>query len=60
MARFVSRRRHPAHGDATKETSAITAQFEALAALGPLGVGRTILVDTEHTVDVAALVHEIG
>ena len=59
-ARFLSRRRHPAHGDATKDTSAITVQFEALAALGPLGVGRTIVVDTGHTVDVAALVHEIG
>jgi len=57
--RFLSRRRHRAHGDDFKSRAEILNQFERLAGLGPLGVGRVVRVDTAGPVDVASLLELI-
>src|SRR3546814_6609069 len=54
-ARFIVRRRDSGHGDAARGEADLVEQFEAQARLGPLGIGRTIVVDTEQTVDVRGL-----
>lgn len=54
-ARFIVRRRDSGHGDAARSEADLVEQFEAQARLGPLGIGRTIVVDTEQTVDVRGL-----
>jgi len=56
VSRFLARDRHPGHGDAQKSRDGLIEQFEVLARLGPLGLGRTITVNTEAPVDIAALV----
>jgi hypothetical protein len=53
--RFGRRRRHPAHGDLNKDPTDILAQFRALAALGPLGVGALVSVRTDAPVDPSAV-----
>lgn len=45
-ARFVARRRHPGHGDAARSSEGLLAGFRALDALGPVGLGRLVMVDT--------------
>ncbi len=52
VRRFRSRQRHERHGDAQRDPADLTAQFGALAALGPLGVGRLVRVDTETPIDI--------
>ncbi len=54
-SRFLSRRRHPGHGDAERREADLIEQFEALVRLGPLGIGRTITVDTTRPVEVDAI-----
>ena len=49
--RFLRRTRHPGHQDASKSRDSVTRQFEALAALGPLGIGPGIEVTTTDDVD---------
>jgi len=56
--RFTSRKRHPAHGDATKVASELLPWFEAENIKGPLGVGSLISVDTENFVDINKLAQE--
>jgi len=58
--RFLERERHPGHGDANRSPDEITSQFEALAALGPLGIGELVRVNTEHPVDVEAVIFELS
>lgn len=57
--RFMARTRHPGHGDAARTFGELCDQFDALAAMGPLGLGRVLTVDTAEPVDVAALVVRI-
>ena len=54
--RFTTRRRHPAHGDDTRDREALRRQLEALEAAGPVGVGPLVDVDVARDPDV----HEIA
>jgi hypothetical protein len=58
--RFLARRRHPGHLDRDKTRAAERLRFEQLHALGPLGLGRLITVDTERPVDLPALLRRLG
>ena len=49
--RFTDRRRHAGHGDVGKAPGEVLEQFETLAALGPLGIGPLLRVDTSGEVD---------
>lgn len=55
--RFLTRRRHPGHGDDRRSRDDVRHQFELLDRLGPLGVGRLVSVDTmgEVVVDEVAV-----
>jgi hypothetical protein len=57
--RFLARTRHHGHGDALRSRDELMAQFEALAPLGPLGVGRVVEVDTEHAIDIGGVIAEL-
>jgi cytidylate kinase len=58
--RFLGRRRHEGHGDRARNRGEIARRFEALAALGPVGLGTVFRVDTEHSVDVDDLVAKLS
>ncbi len=58
--RFVTRSRHPGHADVARTPAMLTEQFAALAALGPLGLGQLLEVDTEHPVDMGDVVTALG
>ena len=53
VRRFVNRRRHRGHGDEARHSDQLLEQFESLERLGPIGVGRLVLIDSsgELTVD---------
>jgi hypothetical protein len=57
--RFVSRRRHEGHLDHLKTHAELLASFQQQAALGPLGVGRIVKVDTEGDVERRTLLAQI-
>jgi hypothetical protein len=57
--RFIERSRNAAHGDDAADPTEILAQFRALHALGPLGVGRLVEVDTELSPNLAAVLRRI-
>lgn len=50
VKRFKSRIRHRGHLDQFKSYADLVATFEAQAALGPLGIGRLVKVNTEGSV----------
>lgn len=56
--RFAERERHPGHNDKTRGKP-LSAQFEQLAELGPLGIGSLIEVRTDRAYDLDALVDRI-
>lgn len=58
-SRFLARSRHPGHGDADKDPGEILAQFQDLAALGPLGVGPLVEVSTETAPAIAPVLRDI-
>lgn len=60
VERFLSRRRHPGHGDERWDPVVARARFAELAAFGPLGIGRVITVDTAVPVDVDQLAETIN
>jgi cytidylate kinase len=53
VQRFQSRDRHPGHGDSRWSRDEQIEQFENYVSLGPLGVGRLIVVNTEQPIDTA-------
>lgn len=55
VRRFEARRRHVRHDDHSRSTKDLLEQFTALAALGPIGLGSLVRVDTSRHVDVDAL-----
>lgn len=57
--RFTERQRHPGHFDDRKALLDVVGQFEPLAALGPLGIGPLVRVDTNGTVDAAAVARAV-
>ena len=58
--RFLSRKRHEGHLDRTKTHAEVMASFQQYAALGPLGLGRVVEVNTDRTVEPGTLVAQIG
>jgi predicted kinase len=58
--RFLSRKRHEGHLDHMKTGADVLANFQQQAALGPLGLGRVVKVDTEQTLQLRALLAEIN
>ncbi len=58
--RFKSRTRHRGHLDQFKSHDDLEASFKAHAALGPLGIGRLIRVNTEGSVELADVLSKIN
>lgn len=57
--RFATRLRHPGHFDDRKTVAELVAQFEQLAAAGPLGIGPLLQVSTTTSVDVEGLARDV-
>ena len=57
--RFLSRKRHEGHLDQLKTHAGVLASFQQHAALGPLGIGRVVTVNTERSVELDGLLAEI-
>ncbi len=53
--RFMARQRHPGHLDGRWQLAELVASFEVQAALGPLGVGPMVGVDTDAALSADAL-----
>lgn len=58
-ARFLSRSRHPGHLDNTKHREELLAHFQTLAAMGPLGLGKLLRIDTAKEIAFDRLVCEV-
>jgi predicted kinase len=58
-ARFKARIRHSGHLDRLKLDADLVSSFKQQAALGPLGLGRVIVVNTEKPVEVTQFVRLI-
>jgi adenylate kinase family enzyme len=59
VKRFQSRTRHRGHLDQFKSSADLLAAFQQQAALGPLGIGRLIKVNTEATVELTDVLSSI-
>ncbi|MGH7486090.1 MAG: hypothetical protein ACREMY_10890, partial [bacterium] len=57
--RFSARKRHVGHLDRDKRGDELVADFERLAALGPLGLGPLINLNTEDAVDIDNVLREV-
>ena len=57
--RFLSRHRHPGHGDADKDPGEVLAQLQDLAALGPLGLEPLVEVSTETPASITPVLRSI-
>jgi hypothetical protein len=57
--RFLSRQRHEGHLDGLKTRAEVLASFQQQAALGPLGLGRLVQVNTEVHVELATILAQI-
>jgi thymidylate kinase len=60
VRRFQARQRHPRHGDQDRDEATLLEQFAALAARGPLRVGKLVHVDTNQLVDGAAIAARVS
>ena len=59
VARFQNRNRHPGHHDAARPAERLRQQFTEIAALGPLGIGSVVQVDTSQAYDLKAIIAAI-
>jgi hypothetical protein len=59
VERFLHRRRHPGHLDGVRSAESLRAQFVSFAAIGPLGFGPIIELDTEQPTRLDALLAEL-
>jgi adenylylsulfate kinase-like enzyme len=57
--RFTKRIRHPGHLDSTRRGEDVLSQFQALAAMGPLGLGKLLTVDTAKEIDLSLVVDQV-
>src|SRR5215471_1616389 len=57
--RFLRRTRHAGHLDGTRSVAEVLASIEAVAVLGPLTIGRQLIVDTTHALDAATLGRDV-
>lgn len=60
VERFKSRTRHSGHLDQLKAHDDLLPSFKQHAALGPLGIGRLIEVNTDGTVNLPDIVNKIN
>jgi len=60
VKRFQSRTRHRGHLDQFKSSADLLAKCQQQAALGPLGIGRLVEVNTEATVELADVLSSIN
>jgi hypothetical protein len=58
-ARFSTRKRHDGHLDRDKGRDELVADFARLAALGPLGLGPLVEVDTGREVDFDGVLRQV-
>jgi thymidylate kinase len=58
-ARYLSRVRHPGHLDSAKRAEDVLCQFRALAAMGPLGVGKLLTIETTDDIDAGRVITDI-
>jgi hypothetical protein len=57
--RFLARKRHDGHLDRNKRSEDLVADLARLAALGPLGIGPLVTVDTSRTVDLDGVLRQV-
>ncbi|MFY9825175.1 MAG: AAA family ATPase [Thermoanaerobaculia bacterium] len=57
--RFLSRKRHDGHLDQDRRIEDLVADFVRLAALGPLGIGPLVEVDTGRAVDLDGVLRQV-
>jgi AAA domain len=57
--RFLARKRHEGHLDYLKTPDEVLTGLQEHAALGPLGIGRLVMVSTEQSVDLTVLLAQI-
>lgn len=57
--RFAARKRHPGHLDGRWSHAELLTSFAQQTALGPLGIGNVITVDTERDFELGTLVRNI-
>ena len=60
VERFKSRKRHGGHLDQLKANSDLLPAFQQQAALGPLGIGRLVKVNTEENVNLEGVLAQIN
>lgn len=60
VARFKSRTRHSGHLDQLKQHDDLLPAFQQHAALGPLGIGRLVTVNTDGNVKLADVLQQIN
>jgi AAA domain len=59
VERFRDRVRHSGHNDSHRTAEQLLAQFEHLEALGPLGLGRLVRVDTSEGYELGHVVAQV-
>ena len=59
-SRFSNRVRHPGHLDSLKQPEALLSSFRTLAAMGALGLGKLLQVDTAKKIDLDLIVSEVN
>jgi adenylate kinase family enzyme len=59
VERFLTRRRHPGHHDERHSHEQLTAQFETLAAEGPLGIGPLVPAPTSGPTDLLQITTDV-
>lgn len=59
LQRFFARQRHAGHLDHSRSEQGALLEFQQAAALGALGVGPLVEVDTEQPLDLAVLFDEV-
>jgi hypothetical protein len=57
-SRFVHRIRHPGHLDSAKRYEEVLSSLRTLA-LGPLGIGEVLEIDTSNEVDLVTVLGEV-
>jgi hypothetical protein len=58
--RFLARKRHDGHLDRDKRREEVVAGFVQLAALGPLGLGSMVTVDTGGAIDFDGVLRQLS
>jgi adenylylsulfate kinase-like enzyme len=58
-ARYLNRIRHPGHLDSAKRPEDVLSSFRRLAAVGALGLGKLLQVDTANEIELDSVVRDI-